>query len=344
MIVGVCGFGYSGSGAIKDFLKSYDECSVSNVEFEFDLSYCPHGIQDLEYHLVERNVRYLSSDSAIREFVRLIKSMDSPRGKYRSLTGSRFREISDQFIANITQVKWKGYAGVDHRIDGWIERKFRNGVYGRVVRALEKTTHFSLPLLPSDIMYLSVHPDNFLEKVQSYFYELIIEMGYDINKIVVLDQPFEANQPENSMKYFKSPKAIIVDRDPRDLYIFAKKVLRSKGSFIPSKDVHDYIAYHRLVRETRQTTDNPNILYIKFEDMIYNYEDTSKKITDFVGLKAKSNSNKYFDPQKSINNTQLFRKYPELEADISVIEEELSEYLYPFEKSSATPTHNSNPF
>ena len=39
MVVGVCGHGYTGSGAVLDFLKQFDECSVpSSADYEFYLA------------------------------------------------------------------------------------------------------------------------------------------------------------------------------------------------------------------------------------------------------------------------------------------------------------------
>ena len=54
MIIGVCGYGYSGSGAVCDFLHEWDSCSCCPMDMEFSLLYIPHGIQDLEYQLMEK--------------------------------------------------------------------------------------------------------------------------------------------------------------------------------------------------------------------------------------------------------------------------------------------------
>lgn len=46
-------------------------------------------------------------------------------------------------------------------------------------------------------------------------------MGADLSKPICLDQPFSGNNPENSFKFYNNPYAIIVDNDPRDLYLAA---------------------------------------------------------------------------------------------------------------------------
>mgnify|MGYP006872937219 FL=1 len=78
MIVGVCGHGYSGSGAVVDYLKEKPDCQVCG-NIELSLAYMPHGLQDLDYHVNESVSRYYSSDAAIKDFLRLHERMHIPR-------------------------------------------------------------------------------------------------------------------------------------------------------------------------------------------------------------------------------------------------------------------------
>lgn len=345
MLVGVCGLGYTGSGAVLDLLREYEDCSISREDFEFDIVYCPHGIQDLEYHLMIKNARYLSSDAALREFIKLIFSFDSPKSIYRRITGKKFRLLSLDYINEITQIKWKGYADVTHKIDGWFYRRVRCTIYGRIANFLERYINIPSPLLPWDKMYLSVSPDDFEKKTKEYIQELVVCLGYDLNKIVILNQPFEGNEPENSMKYFDDPKAIVVDRDPRDVFVLAKKYLFSRGSFMPTEDVKDFIRYWKLIRKRKTKEESQDILKIRFEDLIYQYEDTVASIENFLKIRGKtSHKFQFFNPDISINNTQLFLHFPELKDDIKEIENELTEYLYPFERYKRKPIHVKKPF
>jgi hypothetical protein len=157
-------------------------------------------------------------------------------------------------------------------------------------------------------------------------------MGNTKDKNIVLDQPFAANNPEKSFVFFDNPKAIILERDPRDLYLLAKKVALSKARWIPSDNVEDFIKFYKLIREKSNVhTQSDQILYVKYEDLIYEYKDTSTRINNFLNLKEHTWPKKYFQPEISINNTQLFIKYKGFENDIYKIEKELEEWLYPFE-------------
>ena len=73
---------------------------------------------------------------------------------------------------------------------------------------------------------------------------------------------------------------------------------------------------------------------INFEDMIYNYEVMSEKILDFCNI-ARENHIKpktLFNPEKSIKNTQVFKKFTKYADDVKYIEEELKDYLYDFKE------------
>ena len=204
----------------------------------------------------------------------------------------------------------------------------------------ERITNERAKAPKSDVMYLSIQPENFIEEVRHYIHSLLYETSQSDKDIIVLDQPFNVNNPKTSMRYFDAPRAILVDRDPRDIYVLAKKYLKSNGSFIPSDNVEDYIIYHRLIRTRCEEEDGPDILRMSFEDLIYDYEATSARIQDFLGLSgSKHDEKKYFDPAVSIENTQLFLKHPELADDIQKIEKALPEYLYPFEKYTLKPKH-----
>ena len=145
------------------------------------------------------------------------------------------------------------------------------------------------------------------------------------------------------MKFFKNSKAILVDRDPRDLYILAKCYLKIQGSCIPTDDVQKFVEYWRLIRENC-TVDDSNILHISFEDLIFNYGVISDRIKHFLGIENSCNNNTFFDPNVSINNTRLFLSHSELSKDIEYICKELSQFLYPFEKCDQIPTRKIKPF
>ena len=77
MIVDVTGFGWSGSGAVHDLLREYDDVHFASFDdFEFTLLWMVDGIADLEYKLCEKHCRYGDSDRAISRFLEINKKLE----------------------------------------------------------------------------------------------------------------------------------------------------------------------------------------------------------------------------------------------------------------------------
>jgi hypothetical protein len=333
--IGVCGFGASGSSAICDFLKEFNENLVFD-EFEFKLPYIPDGIDDLAYHVNEGGLKKFSSIVAIERYKRLcngqlMKDIDLA-------TRGMFKQLTSKYLENIIQSSYYGRSWSDSILYPWstkfkIQRRI-NGILLRLKLVSENALKKEVNFYPLHKCQVSFFPENFYDITTTYVQDILIAMGQRDDKNIVLDQPFAVNNPQKSFRYFYNPKAIIVDRDPRDLYLFNKRFLYSKREYnFPVDTVENYVRYYRNIRKGMPYADtNNDILNIYFEDMIYEYERTVKKIIDFLDLKYHSMPQSVFKPHISINNTQLVNIYPDLVEDIIYIEKELPEYLYHFEK------------
>ena len=121
-------------------------------------------------------------------------------------------------------------------------------------------------------------------------------------------------------------KVIVVDRDPRDLYILQK--LYWKDNVFPTDTPSSFIKWFRGTRKNK--TINENVLYLNFEDLICNYELTLKKIAAFLQIDLSNHTQKFafFNPKVSIHNTRLWINQKDLSSDIEIIEQELQEYCY----------------
>jgi hypothetical protein len=130
----------------------------------------------------------------------------------------------------------------------------------------------------------------------------------------------------------RDTKTIVVDRDPRDVYIFQRLI---KEHTLPT-DAH---AFCTVYRDTRvRTSDAPagTCLYVTFEDMIYHYEENVKKVLEFVGIPEDHHTRKRtrFNPDISVKNTKLWEKHPEYADVVKIIEKELPEFLYSYPQDS----------
>ncbi len=326
MIVGVCGLGNTGSFAVVDLLREYDEIYYNKDLYEFSLCYCPDGLLDLEYHLFQCPSRFQGSDMAFHRFENLTDNFFYYWEKERK---KKVKKLTKEYIDSITQVSWNGTWG------------FRCSNYGTIKLFIYKVFFKLRPIIGekpfiwyvNERMRYSVKPENFYEASKKYISDVIESTDWPMDKIMVIDQAFSGDNPEQCFKFYNDPYAIVVDRDPRDLYILSKCEINSDSRWIPTDSVTDFITYYKNMRERRDVLKNPTrVLYVQYEKLIYEYEETKKEIEAFLHIKMHNKKNQYLKVMESINNTQLFNKHPELLSDVKVIEKELSEWLFDYSK------------
>lgn len=328
MIIGVCGFTSTGSSAVSDFLKELSTTDVVD-NLEFTLVYQPDGLEDLDYHLNQGSTKYNSSVVAITRFRRATKY------SLYNITNGKIVDFVDNFLGSIVQTKWLGYGGTDYVLyNNWFYRNIGVRLFKSRLLPILTKHNLKYRYFPQRTMEFSANPINFDENSKELVKEILGLFRKDLTKPLILDQPFAGNNPQKSFKFFDNPYAIIVDRDPRDNYLFAKYFLKTVGKQIPTDTVESFVSYYKNMRDNMPYKEkHPRILRIQFEDMIYDYEDTTRKIVEFLNLKLEDRYRTIFSPELSIENTQLFLRYGEKEKDnIAYIERELSEYLYDFDR------------
>ena len=169
-----------------------------------------------------------------------------------------------------------------------------------------------------------------LVQYRNYANEYITSMLNNIpsQDFLVLDNICSISNPKNDVlfDYFGEYKIITSIRDPRDLYTAA--MIYPNISFIP-KDPYLFSKYYKWYVDRYKFQNNKNVLLIRFEDFVNNYDNTSSKIIKFCGLDTRDHIKRfmYFDIKKSRNNIGIYKNYKDQEA-IKIIEQELQEYLY----------------
>lgn len=330
MIIGACGFGATGSSIITDFMREFDDVQVYD-DFEFTFAYRVDGLEDLEYHVMKQFSKSISGDAAVKRFLYAANYIDTPL-IHKPCSSKEYKRIVNKFIDSIVQVRFKGMESIDV-ISGNVWKNILHlGMKKKILPStIEKWQHKACYLWPNREMYICVKPDNFYEAAKEYIRDILRSMNADLNRTIVLDQPFSGNAPEQSMKFFDSPKAIIIDRDPRDLYLESKYRLIAECRFMPRDDIRKFCEYYKRIHTgiPKQSTDN--ILLLRFEDLMYHYDREIERIIKFANLGKHVRKQLYFNPKRSVNNTQISRKYPQEAENIAYIEKKLKGYLYPFE-------------
>ena len=323
----------TGSSAVTDYLSEFSSIySFTNEEFRFVQD--PDGISDLEYNLVENFNRH-NSGHAIKRFKRLV---DLNNGnmfarKYSRFLGDKWKKYSYDYIDKLTDFTYKGWWQYD-LIDRGKFFYFRKRIINKILKMTiwRGQPDRALNTMKKEITYCS-HPSEeyFLECTRSYIDSLFssVSSGYDM---VMVDQIVPPTNLKRYLRYFNNIKVCVVDRDPRDIFVSDKYLW--KDGVIPN-DVEKFCLWFKYTRSHRKTEtfDGENVIFLRFEDLVYRYNETTARINTWLGLDEKDHTEKFkfFNPGVSINNTQTWKKVKCDENEIRYIEKELGEYLYDFD-------------
>lgn len=327
------GYMGSGSSAITDLVSEFKDCQNENKSYEYVLLHCPNGLFDLEDKLLRGN-NAIRSDEAIRSFESQMNKLYNKKfwwvGNYEKIIGAEFKEKTNKFISNIEEFNFPSFWYMHEEVNF---KMFLKLLVRKPLKILLKKKKFKKILKYNDGMRISfVKEEEFYKYAHDYIYD-VIEAATKGKSNVVLDQfllPFNLFRVDN---YFDDKlKVIVVERDPRDVFILNKYIWPERDLTVPfPKEVNEFCEFYKKMRESEKECNSNKVLKIRFEDLIYQYHDELRKITKFLGFKDSDHIHKKerFNPDISIKNTQLFRKEEYIE-EIKIIEDKLSNYLYNF--------------
>ena len=318
------GYHYTGSGVIDDIFRECDNVFQGTYEAEIRMLHDPDGISDLEFHLVE-NPHRLSSGLAIKRFIAYAKRNAR---QYKKVVGEAWPSIAIQYAEDLALIKYHGYVGGDmlfftrwQRIVVLSKRIWRKLLPAKLRGSQDAN------MIHSVITYYSrLDEKAFLEKTLKFVDGVCAKANKVDKEFIVLDQFIGANNPTRYLRYVDNIKVIIVDRDPRDVYISR---ISADDRVLP-KDPYEFCLYFKSIRIQNNVLKNSNCLYIRFEDLIYDYEASIKKVLNFVGISKEHHINalNYFNPEVSMKNTRLWINNERYVEAVKIIEEQLPEYLY----------------
>ncbi len=343
----VTGFYASGSSACLDYLSEYESTSFINgkEDYEHSMFYIGDGLFELYDRLYSDKSNYISRSHALNDYVDLVNNQYNNNfgwfGSYKLLLGENFKKISNDFINSISSkqgvaVDVADYYGVHFSlIKGLLQLgahfiyKYKISKFGRKYK--KKTRVFR---------YLIADENTFRNNAKIFLEAYSKLCNKNNTNIIVHDHLVSAEQLYG-IKYFlpDSYKVIIVDRNPVDLYLVTKKIWGSaKFGYAPPTPlaVEDFCwNYMYQRRNLEKMKEMSNVLYIKFEELVQDYDKVIKIIDDFCGLKKEEHKfpKKYFNPEISINNIDLESCYPEEKENIAQIKKLISSSFYSYEKT-----------
>lgn len=346
-IITCASYGASGSSVLTDLVSEYSNVHrMSDAEFRF--LHDPDGVSDLEFQLVECHNRH-NSGWALKQFWKLCKFYGGNRihKRYENFFNGKYLEYSKEYVDALTDFKKKEYWMQDLLDKGEIYCYFKK-IESRILKAIP-FVHCGI-LRNEETFYSHPSEEKFLNETRKYVHKLLQAANNDDLEYIEVDQIVASQNIDRYIRYFEDPiEVFVVDRDPRDMYLLEKLYYGS--------DINDtaeiFCKKFRYFRESGdpQKSLSEHIHYMRFEDFIFNYNEITAQVEKATGLKKEDHIDmfKFFNPMRSIKNTQVWLEHPELSEDIRIIEGELKEYLYPFEEHSGdtipgVPVNDKNKF
>ena len=326
-IIDLSGYMFSGKSAVSDLLREFDSLEVPHFDEEFDLIRFPNGLGDLLFAIKSNS--QIKINYAVYKYISLIKKKAYPPNFYSKFWSYGGRLEKDypgiqnktiKFIDEITDFEWD-QASPFFENDAKPFEIFFNKVKQRF------TGDFPWPKL----RYKSIDTKKFFFNVKPYLLSIINHNNS--NKAHVIHNALEPFRPSIYFDLFEKIKCIIVDRDPRD--IFMTSIQYSKG-FNNNVEVYkrisgahniDYFIDKQI--KMRESLDaSKNILRLNFEDLILDYENTLISIMKFLELNEVNHIRKleFFNPKSSANNIRLWKNPHSHIQDISKIEKSMPKY------------------
>jgi hypothetical protein len=322
--VDLSGYAFTGKHAVIDLMREIEGYHVPHFEFEFSLLRIQGGILDLHHALCE-DWSPIRSDAAVRRFKRLVRrlgvrnSLRHPSSlfeavgwNYEDYYAGRFFALSEAYLRELVHASWKApwpYALAE--LDG--PELFVRKILSRL--GWKRAMDFEL--------YLA-RPARFDDATREYLEAVLSSNVAPGTTAIVMHNAFEPYSPARSLRFFSRAKAIVVDRDPRDNYVQG----RWYAPF--ATGVREFIARYRMQREATDYTPHPDVLRIRFEDLVLDYDRIVPRIFEHLGEPAAAHvrRRRHFNPDESKKNLGLWRTY-DRQDDIAQIAAALPEFCDP---------------
>jgi len=303
-IVSVHGFGYSGSGAVVDLLREYDsshvigfvdyEGSVASHDFkcdEVDVLRLAGGLFEVEKYIGSNNV--FQNDALLHRVVAQINSSDIYRNN------PAIRPYCFEFMCRICEILTDSPVGQDYN---------------------QYLNHHGA----NDILFLKeftlLEYRNWCRKLLNSIF-MVIQQATGAKPILVLDQlmndlEFDVDRYKD---YIPNLKIIMVYRDPRNVYCFAKK---ENVGWIPHKSVDVFVKWYKIMIKHFDVKESNVYLSVSFEKLIDQYDRAVDEIEKYIGMNHASHTKKgmCLDISSSAKNKNIWK----VDADNTDAYEEIS--------------------
>lgn len=330
-LITTTGFGGTGSSAITDILKEFSNV-LSKSDQEIWLYQDLWGISDLEYYLLEGSHRSKTS-YAIKKFK---VNLEKNSKQYFNYFGQGINNIISEYVEGLSNVKFKKAESI-FEVESKVYGYFLFKLIPKFISLRNKLFNLNAEIIKFNYPLIN---KSFFVPNYSFFYGLTKQMSRKLVSLldpkmdfefIVIDQLIPATNYQRYFNYFDNIKIVIVDRDPRDLYLLNEVIWRKAPFVADTSNVEEFVKWFRAIRIDPLSAHNSNnVLRIQFEDLIYSYEDTLAVMLGFLGINHSNHiyKFKFFNPEKSKINTRLWVGRNDYKVEIEYIEKHLKEFCF----------------
>lgn len=349
MIISSSGYYCTGSSAAFNLLEEYESCTagilknwqIPGGDYEHILMYTPDGVFDLEDKLLIGNSIH-RSDEALGRFHKKMSMLYNVNymgmGGFKDLLGKEFYAALENYMKHLVQFRVVGrweyhYGGTHFNLKKMLGSIRRTLMHQEIIGDFYKMPYFDKP---ESLQYSFVTEEEFYKLTKKFVYKYFSMLrGPETAPNLILNHFLLPHNAFRIPNYFDDDfRLIIVDRDPRDVYIILK--YNSDKSLdkplLPVDNVEDYVSFWKKLRARVKPINDERVINVRFEDLIYKYDETVAFLEKRCSLKPEEHVRKgqVLRTERSIQNTQLFRLDNKWDEEIAYIEKELPEYLYDF--------------
>lgn len=265
MTITTTGYYSTGSSAVYEILREYSPCieeKCGNNPVEHIFLFMPNGIFDLEDKLLVGNSIH-RSDEAMNAFYQAMKDIYENNyqvfGNYKKRYGKRFMAAVEKLIEDLTEYKFEGNWYYDnemkfsliHTVVSTFHMICRQPVNANFFENIGRRDKFS-----DNITRYAFPSETVFYQIASNFIREFFSMAQgDGRGVLLLDHLVLPHNVYRLPRYLDENelKVIIVDRDPRDVYI---DIRRRQEMFriappIPMKP-EDYVRFWKDLRESER--------------------------------------------------------------------------------------------
>ena len=347
MIITTTGYYNSGSSAVTNIFQEFDCVASGSDVYEVRILHDPDCIGDLYYNLVE-NPNRLNTSYAISRFKKYVDYNSNRLSNHHleQICHGNFRKISYEYVNDLCDFTYKGKSHLEMKESGLL-MTFLNRTYLKMIRTVfrgGRPKWVKTSLLSNVTQYAGTFERSaFLEATRKYVGKLLDYGNPERKEYLVVDQLVPPTSVARYAEFLPDEcRVFIVDRDPRDLYFTCKYFIRS--NVVPCRNVEEFCRWFLWTRKQSEMQTDPGFLMrVKFEDLVYDYERKRNEILAFCGLENAvcENRHKFFKPELSLQNTQVWLRFKDYEKDVAYIESELAPYLYDFGKYEQKPDYGN---